>query len=317
MLSRTAENLYWLARYMERAETMARLLEVGYRMAMMPSTAEGYRNEWASLIQAAGAAQGFAAKFGEEARQRDVETWLFFDRENPSSVVSCIEVARNNGRAVRTALTTEMWDALNGAYLELAAIEREARVDALLPKLCDWTKRQGSQLRGATESTHLQNDGYDFVNLGYYLERGDNTARLLDVKYYVLLPTTDMVGGSVDTYQWTTLLRALSAFRAFHWEYGGVYTPRKIAHFLILNGACPRSLLHCANKVDTHLVRLNRAYGKDSPAKERTQEILGELSNAEVEDVIGEGLHEFLTRFINRNAALGQSVADAYLFGPQ
>ena len=126
MLSRTAENLYWLARYMERAETMARLLEVGYRMALMPSAGEGYRNEWASLVAAAGSAQGFAAKFGAEFRQRDVETWLFFDRENPSSVISCIETARQNGRAVRTALTTEMWDALNGAYLELREIERRA-----------------------------------------------------------------------------------------------------------------------------------------------------------------------------------------------
>ena len=186
--------------------------------------------------------ESFAAKFGEEARQRDVETWLFFDRENPSSVTSCIEAARHNGRSVRTALTTEMWEALNGAYLELAGIEREPRTEALLPKLCDWTKRQGALLRGATETSHLQNDGYDFLNLGYYLERGDNTARLLDVKYYVLLPTTDMVGGTIDTYQWTTLLRALSAFRAFHWAYGGEYTPRKIAHFLILNRACPRSL---------------------------------------------------------------------------
>lgn len=109
MLSRTAENLYWLARYMERAETMARLLEVGYRMALMPSAGEGYRNEWASLVAAAGSSTGFEAKFGETFRQRDVETWLFFDRENPSSVISCIETARQNGRAVRTALTTEMW----------------------------------------------------------------------------------------------------------------------------------------------------------------------------------------------------------------
>ena len=211
MLSRTAENLFWLARYMERAETMARLLEVGYRMALMPSAGEGYRNEWASLVAAAGSSAGFEAKFGETFRQRDVETWLFFDRENPSSVISCIETARQNGRAVRTALTTEMWDALNGAYLELREIERRPRSENPLPQLCDWTKRQGALFRGATEGTHLQNDGYDFLNLGYYLERGDNTARLLDVKYYVLLPTTDMVGGSIDTYQWTTLLRALSA----------------------------------------------------------------------------------------------------------
>jgi uncharacterized alpha-E superfamily protein len=316
MLSRTAENLYWLARYMERAETMARLLEVGYRMAMMPSAAEGYRNEWASLIAAAGAAAGFEARFGPEARQRDVETWLFFDRENPSSVISCIERARHNGRSVRTALTTEMWDALNGAYLELPSIEREPRSEALLPKLCDWTKRQGALLRGSTETSHLQNDGYDFLNLGYYLERGDNTARLLDVKYYVLLPTTDMVGGSIDTYQWTTLLRALSAFRAFHWAYGGEYTPRKIAHFLILNAACPRSLLHCADQASFHLDRLSRAYGRTTFAHDRVREIKAELAEADVEDVIGEGLHEFLTRFINRNAALGQDVADGYLFGP-
>jgi uncharacterized alpha-E superfamily protein len=317
MLSRTAENLYWLARYMERAETMARLLEVGYRMAMMPSAAEGYRNEWASLVAAAGSSPGFEAKFGEAYRQRDVETWLFYDRENPSSVVSCIETARQNGRAVRTALTTEMWEALNGAFLEIPGIEREPRTDAFLPKLCEWTKRQGALLRGATETSHLQNDGYDFLNLGYYLERGDNTARLLDVKYYVLLPTTDMVGGTIDTYQWTTLLRSLSAFRAFHWAYGGEYTPRKIAHFLILNPACPRSLLHCAGKADFHLERLAQAYGRATFAHDRVREMVADLSNAEIEDVIGEGLHEFLTRFVNRNGALGQDVADAYLFGPQ
>ena len=315
MLSRTAENLYWLARYMERAETMARLLEVGYRMALMPSAGEGYRNEWASLVAAAGSSAGFEAKFGEDFRQRDVETWLFFDRENPSSVVSCVETARQNGRAVRTALTTEMWDALNGAYLELHEIERRPRSAALLPQLCDWTKRQGSLLRGASEGTHLQNDGYDFLNLGYYLERGDNTARLLDVKYYVLLPTTDMVGGSIDTYQWTTLLRALSAYRAFHWSYGGEYSPRKIAHFLILNRACPRSLLHCLEKADEHLGRLARAYGSRNHAHERVHAMLGELAEAEVDDIIEEGLHEFLSRFIYQNGALGQDVVDGYLFG--
>lgn len=317
MLSRTAENLYWLARYMERAETMARLLEVGYRMALMPSAGEGYRNEWASLVAAAGSSAGFEAKFDDQFRQRDVETWLFFDRENPSSVISCVETARQNGRAVRTALTTEMWDALNGAYLELREIERRPRSTALLPELCDWTKRQSALLRGATEGTHLQNDGYDFINIGYYLERADNTARLLDVKYYVLLPTTDMVGGTIDTYQWTTLLRALSAFRAFHWSYGGEYSPRKIAHFLILNRACPRSLLHCQVKVEEHLGWLAKAYGRRTPAHERMHGMLGELAEAQVEGVLQEGLHEFLTRFIHQNASLAQDVADSYLFGVQ
>lgn len=315
MLSRTAENLYWLARYMERAETMARLLEVGYRMGLMPSAGAGNRNEWASLVAAAGSSAGFEAKFGNTFHQRDVETWLFFDRENPASVISCIERARHNGRAMRTALTTEMWDALNGAYLELREIERRPRSESPLPQLCDWTKRQGALFRGTTEGTHLQNDGYDFLNIGRYLERGDNTARLLDVKYYVLLPTTDMVGGSIDTYQWTTLLRALSAFRAFHWSYGGEYAPKKIAHFLILNRACPRSLLHCLQYLDMHLGRLAHAYGSRTPAHDRLCAIYGELAEARVEDVIEEGLHEFLTRFIHQNGALGLDLADSYLFG--
>lgn len=317
MLSRTAENLYWLSRYMERADTMARLLEVGSRMQLMPSVGEGYRSEWASLVAAAGSSDGFEAKFGNEFRQRDVETWLFFDRENPSSVVSCIETARQNGRAVRTALTSEMWDALNGAYLELRDFERRPRSEGLLPQLCDWTKRQGALLRGATEGTHLQNDGFDFLNLGYYLERGDNTARLLDVKYFVLLPTTSMVGGAVDTYQWSTLLRTLSAYRAFHWSYRGEYTPRKVAHFLILNRAFPRSLLHCHEQISNHLGNLASAYGSRTIAHDRMNGMLGELAELQVEDIIEEGLHEFLSRFINQNAALGQDVADGYLFGIQ
>jgi uncharacterized alpha-E superfamily protein len=144
----------------------------------------------------------------------------------------------------------------------------------LLPKLCDWTKRQGSILRGTTEATHLQNDGYDFLNLGTYIERADNTARVVDVKYYVLLPTVDMVGTSIDTYQWTTLLRALSAFRSFHWAYRGDYTPRKIAHFLILNQACPRSLLHCVDMAGFHLNRLARAYDRTTLAHDRARDIL-------------------------------------------
>ena len=182
---------------------------------------------------------------------------------------------------MRTALTTEMWDALNGAYLELREIERRPRSDALLPQLCDWTKRQGALLRGATEGTHLQNDGYDFLNLGYYLERGDNTARLLDVKYYVLLPTTDMVGGSIDTYQWTTLLRALSAYRAFHWAYGGEYSPAQDRAFPdpeprlpALAAALPgqgRATTSAGSPAPT---------ARRTPAHDRLHAMLGELAEA-------------------------------------
>ncbi len=315
MLSRTAENLFWLARYMERAETMARLLEVGYRMAMMPSVARGYRSEWASILAAAGSADGFAERYGPTPRQADVETWLYFDQDNPSSVANCIDRARQGGRSIRSALTSEVWDALNSAWLELRTMKEQPRSSARLPDLCDWTKRHGAWLRGAAEGTLLQNDGYDFLNLGYFLERADNTARLLDVKYYVLLPTTDMVGGSTDSYQWTTLLRALSAFRAFHWSYGGEYTASKIAHFLVLDRNCPRSLLHCAEQVEHHLARLARAYGGSTQAHDESVKLLGELAEARIEDIIDEGLHEFLTRFVARNASLGADIASAYLFG--
>ena len=304
MLSRTAESLYWLARYMERAETMARLLEVGYRMALMPSAGEGYRNEWASLVAAAGSSEGFEAKFGEAFRQRDVETWLFFDRENPSSVTSCIETARQNGRAVRTALTTEMWDALNGAYLDLRELERRPRTGDLLPQLCDWTKRQGALLRGATEGTHLQNDGYDFLNLGYYLERGDNTSRLLDVKYYVLLPTTDMVGG---------LDRHLPVDDA---AAGAVVLPRlPLVLRRRVQPAQDRAFPDPESRLPAVAAPLSgpgrgaprvagaRPMAAGRPRTSGSHAMLGELAEAEVEDILEEGLHEFLTRFISQNGA--------------
>ena len=317
MLSRTAENLFWIARYVERAETMARLLEVGYRMAMMPSSAQGYRSEWASILAAAGSASGFAGKYGPTPRQGDVEAWLFFDRDNPASVVNCIDHARRNGRAVRTALTSEVWDALNGGWLDLAPMSTQPRSSARLPELCDWTKRLGAQVRGAIEGTLQRREGYDFINLGCFVERSDNTARLIDVKYFVLLPTTDMVGGSVDSYQWTTLLRAVSAYRAFHWAYGGEVTAGKVADFLILNGESPRSLLTSLYEAVWHLDGLVRRYGAEVPASAsgRAHETLEQLMARDIEAIFDEGLHEFLSWFINELASISNAVHDDYLSG--
>ncbi len=313
MLSRTASNLYWLARYVERAETAARLLEVGARIALIP-TAHGYRNEWESLLNASGTFDGFARKYGDPV-QRNIESYLFFDRDNPSSVASCLTAARENGRIVRTALTSQMWDALNMAFQELKVLERTPRSELGLSRLTEWTMRQAALLRGALEATHLRNDGYDFLNLGFYLERADNTARLLDVKYYVLLPSLEFVGSGLDNYQWTTLLRAMSAHRAFHWAYGGEVTARKIAHFLILNPQMPRSLITCVDGVNTHLGRLARGYRRPTRATELGRSMLAGLAELRPEDIFEEGLHEFLTRFIGEVAALGSAVHDSYLSG--
>ncbi|MDF2142203.1 alpha-E domain-containing protein [Paenirhodobacter sp. CAU 1674] len=314
MLSRTAENLFWIARYIERAETMARLLEVGARIALMPSAGHGYRSEWESLLQASGTAEGFAAKYGDPV-QRNIESYLFFDRDNPSSVVSCIERARENARIVRTAMTSQVWDALNMAFQEMRQLERQARSELELTELTEWVNRQAAMVRGAMDATLLRNDGYHFLNLGFALERADNTARLMDVKYYVLLPRLDFVGSGLDNYQWQTLLRALSAHRAFHWAYGGEITAAKIAHFLILNRQSPRSLITATETAMEHLDQLARDYHKSGPAQMRARAVLGELSETRIEDIFEEGLHEFLTRFIREISELTEMVQHAYLSG--
>ena len=255
MLSRTAQNLFWISRYLERAELTARLLEVGYRIALMPSAGTGYQNEWSSILSVSGSDTGYKKKYGPP-KQEHIEHYLFHDLDNPNSVASCVSNARENSRAVRTALTTQVWDVMNTGYQELQQLAKEKYSTANLPALCDWTKNRVSLIRGAIESTQLEDEGYDFLNLGYFIERADNTARLLDVKYYVLLPTPAAVGSEVDHYQWSTLLRAMSAYRAFRWAYGGLQTPHKVAHFLILNVACPRSLLHCLDRATHHFNRL-------------------------------------------------------------
>ena len=314
MLSRTAANLFWMTRYLERSETTARLLDLGFRNALLPNTGGGYRNEWSAILQSKGTLDQFTEKYGE-LKQRNIESFLFFDLDNPSSVASCISAARENARIVRTALTTQVWDAINLSFQDLKALARRERSSIEVPDLTDWTLRTTALIRGAIESTQLRNDGYRFMNLGYGIERADNTARLLDVKYYVLLPSVAYVGSGLDNYQWTTLLRALSAHRAYSWAYGGELTAAQIAHFLILNPKFPRALLSCSIELNDHLDHLARIYGRSSPAQEAARAIMGELAEARIEDVFDEGLHEFLSRMISEHAGLAQCIEDQYLIG--
>jgi uncharacterized alpha-E superfamily protein len=313
MLSRTADNLYWIARYMERADTIARLLEVGSRISLIPS-AHGYRSEWDSLLQASGLSAAFARKYGDPV-QRNIESFLFFDRDNPSSVASCLTSARENGRIVRTALTTQVWDSLNTAFQELKQLERTPRSELELSRLTDWVTRHAAMVRGAIDGAQLRNDGFNFLNIGYYLERGDNTARLMDVKYYVLLPRVDFVGSGLDNYQWSTLLRAMGAQRAFHWAYGGEVTAAKIAHFLILNPQSPRSLSTCTAGLVNHLSRVAKAYGRETKAQALARQLLGGIEGSTVDAIFDEGLHEFLSRHIAATAELAVAIHDAYLSG--
>jgi uncharacterized alpha-E superfamily protein len=314
MLSRTAENLFWITRYMERAETIARLLEVGSRNALIPSVNGGFRNEWESILQASGTAGGFAAKYGDVV-QRNVESYLFFDLDNPSSIASCISRARENGRIVRTALTSQVWDALNTGFQEMQELRRTERSKLSVSDLIDWTLRNASMVRGSIEDTQLRNDGYCFMHIGYALERADATARLLDVKYFVLLPQVDYVGSGLDNYQWRTILRAMSAHRAFNWAYGGEITPAKIADFLILNTKSPRSLITCATEANSYLESLARGYGRSGEAQAQARALLAQLSEVTVEDVFDVGLHEFLTDVIDAVRGLTGVIHDQYLSG--
>jgi uncharacterized alpha-E superfamily protein len=314
MLSRTASNLFWIGRYMERAETGARLLNVGARNALIPNIGGGYRNEWESVLAAGGHAEAFGDKYGEP-RQRNIESFMFFDQDNPSSVASCIENARENGRIVRTALTRQVWDALNSGFQEMNGLRRTERSRLSISDLIDWTTRQCALVRGAIEDTQLRNDGYDFVHLGYALERADSTARLLDVKYYVLLPQVDFVGSGYDNYQWSTILRSMSAHRAFHWAYGGDMTPAKIVDFLILNRKSPRALITSSEDVLFHLDRLAKAYGRSTEAHTRVRTVVAELDEMNIDDIFDEGLHEFLTRTIIEVRNLASMIHDIYLSG--
>ncbi|MEL6169330.1 MAG: alpha-E domain-containing protein [Pseudomonadota bacterium] len=314
MLSRTAENLFWVGRYLERAETVARLLGVGSRNSLIPNTGGGFRNDWDAVLQASGSSVAFRAKYGE-AVQRNVESFLFFDQENASSVASCVERARENGRIVRTALSGQVWDALNGGFQEMRELRRTERSKLSLSDLIDWTNRYAAHVRGAVEDTQLRNDGYDFMHIGMAIERADATARMLDVKYFVLLPEADYVGSGLDNYQWWTILRAVSAQRAFGWAYGGDMTPAKIADFLILNRLSPRALLTSVETILTHLERLSRGYGRSTPAQATARRMVADLCEAQVDDIFEEGLHEFLTRFIQELAELSAIIRDVYLSG--
>ena len=316
MLSRTAANLFWMGRHLERADTAARLLDVGQRITLLPNTEAGYQNEWNSLLQALGTASLFAQKYGEISQEK-IEEFIFFDHENPSSVVSCIEKARESGRIVRTALTSQVWDALNVTYQELRRIERTPRAKLDTATLTDFTTSHTSTVRGAINATQLRNDGWHFMNLGYGLERADATARLLDVKYYVLLPRIEFVGSGLDTYQWQVILRALSAHRAYHWAYGGDITAGRVADFLILNGESPRSLITSLHESVRQLEGLAQRYGDGVPAtaRDKAREVLAALQSRDIDAIFDEGLHEFLSWFIGEIGAISVRVHEDYLLG--
>ena len=313
MLGRTAQNLFWLSRYIERAENMARLLEVGYRMSLT-SRREGSASEHLlSMLQAAEMDEQFAQKH-KQADVASVSQFMLFDETNYSSVRSCLLAARTNARSVRTALTTDMWESLNTAWLEFAAIDPRDVTGSRLVELLQWVKQVSHRYRGALLSTFLRDDGYAFSQIGNFVERADNTARILDMKYYVLLPRADLIGGDVDIQQWTLILRAASAHRSYRHVYHDRYKARNIADYLILRPEMPRSLIFCVSWINRTLDMLEEIYGGKTAGHVAAAEVTEMLEDNSMDRIFSYGLHEYLTEFIARNNKITEAIAESYNF---
>jgi len=315
MLSRTADNLFWLARYMERADFLARVIEASRRLAALPKSYGGAESEWESVLLSSGSAKAFAAT-GRKLDEANVIEFLAFAPDNPGSIRSCIEFARGNARAVRTALTVDMWEAINGGYIEMQAIERArlTKSSEELSRFLDFVKQMSLAYDGSAYRTMLRNDAYWFSRVGLFIERADNTARLLDVKYQLLLPEQEVVGGTLDYFQWSAILRAVSAHTAYHWVYRQSLKPWLVADLLILRPEMPRSLISCYESVVRYLDRLANAHGRQGQAQRHARAVYGQLENTSMESLFQSGLHEFIGGFIGDNAKLGALVSEQYLF---
>ena len=312
MLSRTADNLFWLSRYVERADYLARILDAATRLSVLPTSYTGESNEWDSALTTAGCRDIFYETH-KHATAETVAAFLAFAPENPFSIQKCLEMARFNARAVRTALTTEMWETINSAWLELKSMDETAAAPSRITKFTDWVKDVALRFEGSGYRTMLRQDGFWFSKLGSYIERADNTARILDVKYHILLPEKSEVGGGLDFSQWAAILRSVNALTSYHWVYRESIKPALIADLLIFNEALPRSLAACYNNILEALDELATGYGRQGAAQRLTRATRMSLENSNVEQVFQTGLHEFLVGFIADNNQVGYAISEQYL----
>jgi uncharacterized alpha-E superfamily protein len=307
MLSRTADCLFWLARYTERAANVARGLSVTLRMASLSSELGAEVDAWRSLLIATGCAPGFDAKYAETT-QENVVDFLVRDPENTSGIIACFAAARHNARTVRTALTVDMWGALNDSWNTLRHAEFQGE---RLPGFLEWVRERVILFNGAAQDTMLRGEAWLFVQLGTALERADNTARLLDVKHNLLSPAQQ---ATVEYGQWQAILQSVSALRAYHWVYKDRLEPAKIAELLILRPELPRSLVACHGRVLEVLERIASGQGgRRGECHRLAGELHARLAYGRIADILNAGLHEYLTDMIERTAKLGMEVEAFYI----
>jgi uncharacterized alpha-E superfamily protein len=311
MLGRTAGGLFWMFRYLERSENAARLLDVGFRIALTRSDATD--QEWASILRTLNADSTYL-QLHDDYDAKTVIDFLLRDRSHPASVMSMMAVARSNAREVRTALTREVFEATNESYLALKDLLARPVQERDLPNVLNTIRQQSALVRGALHGSMLRNDIYNFARLGTFIERADSTARILDVKYYVLLPSIAHVGAAIDNVQWETILRAVSARQAYRLLHKDKVSANGISEFLLLDSRLPRSLAFCCDVIVENLEFLARDYGERGPAQQLAVRHRDRLKNRSVQSIIEDGLHEALEDFIKSNNALTAQIETDYRF---
>ena len=308
MLSRVAHRIFWMSRQMERAENMARILGVASNVVLFGSAETREQTLLAPLTITDSAERFFENK--KVATFDALVDFLALDAGNPSSIYSCLRWARENAHAVRWQITSEMWETLNATWLEMKRVRRADLTGAGAAKFFDWVKDRSHLFRGVTFGTIVRGDAFNFSRLGTFIERSDNTARILDVKYHVLLPSVKDVGGALDYYQWTALLRSVSSFETYRLLYHDQIFPIKVAQLLILERRMPRSLAACFDQITQAMDRIE---GQDRAAKRLASELNARLTHADIDEIFQAGLHEYLTEFLADVYELGLRIERAYL----
>jgi len=314
MLSRTANELFWMARHIERAENTARLLDVTYRTSLLPYQPQepglAWAEPWAVPLISTGGATTYYKTYPVLAAE-NVLRFMILDAGYPSSIYCCLRAARESARSVRGAITSEMYEDLNSAWIEMRAHDFQRLQSTGVSNFLEWVKMRSHLFRGVTFGTMLRDEAYHFIRLGTHLERADNTARILDTKYHILLPSAADVGGAVDYYQWASLLQSLSGFESYRKIYSDVISPFRVAELLVLRDDMPRSLHSCLNFIDDTLELLCDDHSKE--LRRQAGELHARLHFGRTDEIIRYGLHEYLMDFLQRVSLLGDEISEHFL----
>ena len=312
MLGRVANGIFWMYRYLERAENTARLLAAGHRMSLTRGP-DAASEEWRSVLTTLGLLQRYKA--GHDGfNGAQVCDFVLRGKANELSVLTMFERARFNARTCRSAITLEVWEAVNEGWMTLRdMLARQVREPSLGAALAA-IRRESTIARGATHGSMMRNEIYSFARAGTFIERADNTARILDVKYYLLLPSLAYVGTALDTAQWDNVLRSLSGERAYRWLNAGRMNARSIADFVILDARFPRSLAFCYASLRENLAALALLHGYEGPAHALMRSADQQLTGKSIDEIFDLGLHQFLGEFIVRNQAVATAISEQYRF---